>query len=94
MKSLIKYKKPRSQYVISILSVVIMSLLCLLVRDIIEYKVVGYLLLVMVSLLAIFLEIKPVLVGAILSALVLDYLLGNIQLILSILFIICSPDFF
>ncbi|WP_300567968.1 ATP-binding protein [Flavobacterium sp.] len=74
MKSIIKYKKARSQYIISILSVITVSLLCLLVRDIIEYKVVGYLLLVTVSLLAIFLEIKPVLVGAILSALVLDYL--------------------
>ena len=74
MKSIIKYKKPKSQYLISILSVVVISLLCLLVRDIIEYKVVGYLLLVVVSLLAIFLEIKPVLIGAVLSALALNFL--------------------
>ncbi len=74
MKSIIKYKKPKSQYLISILSVVIVSLLCLFVRDIVEYKVVGYLLLVVVSLLAIFLEIKPVLVGAVLSALALNFL--------------------
>jgi len=74
VKTIINYKEPRGQYIISILSVTIVALLCLFVRNIIEYKVVGYLLLVVVSLLAIFLEIKPVLLGAILSALALDYL--------------------
>jgi len=66
-------KSTKNQYLISFLSVAIVSLLCLLVRDVIDYKVVGYLLLVVVSLLAIFLEIKAVLLGAILSVLALDY---------------------
>jgi two-component system, OmpR family, sensor histidine kinase KdpD len=50
------------------------SLLCLLTRDFVDYKVIGYLLLVLVSLLAIFLEILPVLLAAVLAALALDYL--------------------
>ena len=68
------YKSPKSQYLISISSVFIISILCLVVRGFIDYKIIGYLLLVLVSLLAIFLEIKPVLVGAVLSALTLDFL--------------------
>ncbi|MCF6129587.1 ATP-binding protein [Flavobacterium sp. AS60] len=66
-------KSTKNQFLISFLSVALVSLLCLLVRDIIDYKVVGYLLLVIVSLLAIFLEIKAVLLGAFLSVLALDY---------------------
>ena len=61
-------------YLISFLTVTIVSLLCLLVRDKIDYKIVGYILLVLVSILAIFLEIKPVLLAAVLSALALDFL--------------------
>lgn len=66
-------KSTKNQFIISSLSVAIVSLLCLLVRNVIDYKVVGYLLLVVVSLLAIFLEIKAVLLGAVLSVLALDY---------------------
>ena len=72
------YKSPKSQYLISISSVFIISILCLVVRGFIDYKIIGYLLLVLVSLLAIFLEIKPVLVGAVLSALTLDFLFINL----------------
>lgn len=61
-------------YLVSFLSVTLVSLLCLLVRDRMDYKIVGYLLLVLVSVLAIFFEIKSVLLGAVLSALALDYL--------------------
>ena len=67
-------KSSPNQYAISVFSVLAASLLGLIGRDVIDYKVIGYLLLVIVSLLAIFLEIKPVLLGAILSALALDYL--------------------
>lgn len=66
-------KNSKNQYLISFLSVVAVSFSCLIVRDVIDYRIVGYLLLVVVSLLAIFLEIKPVLVGAIASALALDF---------------------
>ncbi len=68
------YKSTKNQYLISFLSVATVSLLCLIVRDVIDYKIVGYLLLVVVSLLAIFLEIKPVLLGAVLSALALNFI--------------------
>ena len=67
-------KNIRNQYLVSFLSVTIVSLLCLTVRDVVDYKIVGYLLLVVVSLLAIFLEIKPVLLGAVLSALALNFM--------------------
>lgn len=67
-------KNSTNQYLISFLSVIVISFLCLFVRDKIDYRIVGYLLLLLVSLLAIFLEIKPVLLAAILSALALDYL--------------------
>ncbi|WP_185963928.1 sensor histidine kinase [Flavobacterium restrictum] len=71
----ILYKKnAASQYMISFVSVLVVSLVSLIVRDAIDYKIIGYVLLVLVSLLAIFLEIKPVLLGALLSALALDYL--------------------
>lgn len=73
MEKLFK-KNPTNQYLISFLSVLVVSLLCLFVRNSIDYKIVGYLLLLLVSILAIFLEIKPVLLAAILSALALDYL--------------------
>lgn len=66
--------KAFNQYLISFLSVVVISLLGMLVRDTIDYKIIGYILLLLVSLLAIFLEIKPVLLAAILSSLALDYL--------------------
>lgn len=71
---MLSYKGVKNQYAVSFLSVTIVSLLCLIVRDIIDYRVVGYLLLVVVSILAIFLEIKPVLLGATLSALALNFI--------------------
>lgn len=67
-------KSPKNQYIVSFLSVALVSFSCLIVRDIIDYRIVGYLLLVVVSLLAIFLEIKPVLLGAMLSALALNFM--------------------
>ena len=67
-------KSKNNQYLISILSVATISFLGLAVRDFIDYKIIGYLLLALVSILAIFLEIKPVLLGAILRALILDFL--------------------
>ncbi|MEN9910248.1 MAG: hypothetical protein RLZZ540_3407 [Bacteroidota bacterium] len=74
MKSILKHTEHRNQYIISVLSVTIIALLCLFIRDVVEYKVVGYLLLVVVSLLAIFLDILPVLIGATLSAIYLNFL--------------------
>lgn len=67
-------KSQSNQYSISLLSVATISLLGLAVRDVIDYKIIGYLLLFLVSILAIFLEIKPVLLAAVLCALALDFL--------------------
>ena len=71
---MLELKTKNNQYLISILSVATISFLGMAVRDFIDYKIIGYLLLVLVSILAIFLDIKPVLLGAVLSALVLDFL--------------------
>ncbi len=67
-------KNQSNQYLISILSVAIISFLGLAFRDVVDYKIIGYLLLFLVSILAIFLEIKPVLLAAVLGALALDFL--------------------
>ncbi|TBX68703.1 PAS domain-containing sensor histidine kinase [Flavobacterium silvisoli] len=71
---MVPLKNQSHQYLISILSVAVVSLLGLAVRDIIDYKIIGYLLLFLVSILAIFLEIRQVLLAAILSAVALDFL--------------------
>lgn len=73
MKTFLKQVKAKNQYLISFLSVSLVSVLCLFTRDFIDYKVIGYLLLVLVSILAIFLEILPVLLAAFLSAVILDF---------------------
>jgi two-component system sensor histidine kinase KdpD len=74
MKSILRDIKKENQYLISIVSVSLVATLCLFTRDYLDYKIVGYLLLVVVSLLAAFLDIFPVLLSAILSALILNFL--------------------
>lgn len=71
---MLEFKTKNSQYLISLLSVALISLLGMAVRDVVDYKIIGYLLLFLVSILAIFLEIKPVLLAAVLGALALDFL--------------------
>jgi two-component system sensor histidine kinase KdpD len=71
---MVTVKNQTHQYVICILSVALVSLLGLTVREVIDYKIIGYLLLFLVSILAIFFEIKPVLLAAVMSALALDFL--------------------
>ena len=61
------------QHVASIIIVILATLLCFLFVQYIGYRVVALLLLVVVSLLAMFFSITPVLVAAILSALIWDY---------------------
>jgi two-component system sensor histidine kinase KdpD len=74
VKSILSQIKSKNQYLISIVSVCTVAALCLFTRDYLEYKFVGYLLLVVVSLLAIFLDIFPVLLSAFLSAVILNFL--------------------
>ena len=73
MKSLLSQTKLKNQYLICVFSVSIVASLCLFTRDILDHKVVGYILLVVVSLLAMFLDILPVLLSAVLSALILNF---------------------
>jgi two-component system sensor histidine kinase KdpD len=73
VKSILSQIKAKNQYLICVLSVSIVASLCLFTRDYLDYKIVGYLLLVVVSLLATFLDILPVLLSAILSALIMNF---------------------
>jgi len=73
VKSILSKIKTKNQYVISIISIGLVSVLCLLIRDYLDYKIVGYILLVVVSLLAMFLDIFPVLMSAVVSALILNF---------------------
>ncbi len=61
------------QLIISTLSILSVSYICYLFSAFIDYKIVAFLLLVVVSFLASFFEIVPVLFSAILSSLVWNY---------------------
>ncbi len=61
------------QFFISIGSIVLISAACYLFPGLIEYKVVAFILLLTVSLLAIIFDLLPVLVGALLSALIWNF---------------------
>jgi two-component system, OmpR family, sensor histidine kinase KdpD len=62
------------QYIISVLSIVLVTLLCFALHNFIGYRVVAFILLVSVALLAMFLDIMPVVLAAVLSALLWDFL--------------------
>lgn len=66
-------KSKTSQYLISIAAVFFTALLGYVLTGIVGYRVTALLLLVTVSLLAMFMGIGPVLVASLLSALVWDY---------------------
>jgi two-component system, OmpR family, sensor histidine kinase KdpD len=65
--------KPR-QYLISMASIVGITLLGLALHEFLGYRVVAFLLLVSVALLAMFLDILPVVLAAVLSALLWNFL--------------------
>ncbi len=67
-----KYNK-KSQYIVSISLILSVAALCYALSDFVEYKVVAFLLLVLVSLIAMFFDIAPVVVAACLSAVVWNY---------------------
>lgn len=62
------------QYLVSVLVVLGVSGLGLALYDFIDYRIVAFLLLVAVSILAMFLDILPVILAAVLSALLWDFL--------------------
>jgi two-component system, OmpR family, sensor histidine kinase KdpD len=64
----------KSQYLISVLAVMGVGALGLLFYNLIDYRIVAFLLLVTVSILAMFLDIVPVIIAAFLSALLWDFL--------------------
>ena len=61
------------QYVICMLSVLLVSLLCLSISGIVGYRVIAFILLLTVSLLAVSFPILPVLLSAVLSALIWNF---------------------
>lgn len=67
------YSKKQSQYALSVLAVLAVAALGMLVTNWVGYRVVALMLMVTVSLLAIFFDITPVLLAAILSALTWDF---------------------
>lgn len=63
----------KTQYLISLLLIIIVSSLSFIAKDVFGYKVVALLLLVAVSVIATIFDIIPVLISAILSALILNF---------------------
>ena len=73
MTTLLLHIPRLKQYALSILSIIFVALVCFFFKDIIGYKVVEFILLVWVSLLAMILDIIPTLIAAVLSALIWNY---------------------
>jgi len=65
--------KTITQYIISILVVTIVSVTGLFISEIAGYRVVALMLMVSISLLTIFFDIVPILLAALLSALIWDF---------------------
>jgi two-component system sensor histidine kinase KdpD len=61
------------QYLLSVLGVGLVSFVCYAFSAFIEYRVTAYILLITVSLVAVLFDILPVLLAAVLSALVWDF---------------------
>lgn len=64
---------PRFQYIVSILSILMAAAAGYAIQHLVGYKAVALILLVVVSLLAMLFDIWPVLIAAILSALILNF---------------------
>ena len=74
MSNFLLYKfSKRQQYVTSLSLVLFISGVCYLLSDFLDYKIVAFLLLVTVSLVAMFFDIIPVLLSAILSTVVWNF---------------------
>ncbi|MEQ1732582.1 MAG: ATP-binding protein [Bacteroidia bacterium] len=74
MSNIILHKISRTnQYLISIGLTVVVAVLCYALSGLIGYKIVALILLVTVSLTAMFFDIAPVLCASVLSALIWDY---------------------
>ena len=67
-----KINQPK-QYLISILAICLLTALCFSLSSFLDYKIVAFILLFNVSLIAMFFDILPVLLAALLSALLWDF---------------------
>ena len=67
-----RISKPK-QYLISVVLVILISAICYSLSSLIGYKIVALILLVSVSLIAMFFDFFPVMIAALLSALIWDY---------------------
>lgn len=63
-----------NQYYISLVVITVVTLLGLAFLDLVGHRVIAFMLLFSVSALALFVDIKPVIVSAVLSALIWDFL--------------------
>src|SRR3954468_9479153 len=63
----------KKQFLIAVFTTLVVALICFSISDLVGYRVVALLLLVTVSINSIFLDIKPVLTAAILSALIWNF---------------------
>jgi two-component system, OmpR family, sensor histidine kinase KdpD len=68
-----KFKSKPYQYFISIFFIIITSFACSLIYDFVGYRTIALVLLFVVSLLAILFDIIPVLIAAVLSAMIWDF---------------------
>ncbi len=74
MKKILFYKPNLvTQYLVSVGLVCVVGIIGLTIHSLIGYRVVAFMLLVTVSILAMFLDIVPVLVASLLSALIWDF---------------------
>lgn len=74
MTTLVFHRIPKyRQYYIAFLLIIIVSIVCYMLSWILGYKAIALVLLMTVSLIAMFFEIKPVLFSAVLSALIWDF---------------------
>lgn len=67
------FNKYRLQYILSIAIVLCVSLLCFIIKDDLNYRVVALVLLLTVSVIAMLYDIFPVLISAVLSAFIWNY---------------------
>jgi two-component system, OmpR family, sensor histidine kinase KdpD len=63
----------RKQFAISICTILLVSVACFFVSSLLGYRVVALILLVTVSIIAIFFELRPVVTAAVLSALIWNF---------------------
>lgn len=63
----------RKQYLYSLVAVILVSSICFALSDFLSYRVVAFILLLTVSLIAVSFDILPVLLSAVLSAFIWDF---------------------